>query len=185
MLNKSMKTLAGILSVAVLVGTAFAPSTLAQDNGRVNSVDVFFANEASLQLVSQIALSQLAQQFAERAETRQLARRIVADNTEALNELVRAARERAIALPNVIDFSNINPGGNTLPAQIGDRQSFDAVYLRSQIQSNERLQELFENEAANNGDPALRSMAERQLTNIDEHLRLARQVLRLADGSQQ
>ena len=181
MFNRSIKTLAGILALAIMVGTASSSTTYAQQQG-TNQVDVFFANDAAWSLASEISLSQIAQQLAVRQETQQFAQRMINEHRQDLRELSQLASAKSIVLPSDL-INSVGGAGPRIPNQVTPREQFDIVYLMGQIRAHEKALELFQNEMAMGNDAEIKDYATRAVPRLQEDLNQARQALLAVIGT--
>lgn len=121
----------------------------------------------------EIYASELASRYAQRAEVRRFAARMVEDHLETGADLAATLERAAIEPP--VEALDIALGGKIVslrpfPAQ-GD---FDDSFLAQQIEIHEGAIDLMGAYAAHGETPELQAFAARTLPRLEEHLRMAR-----------
>ena len=104
---------------------------------------------------------------------RHFGERMVADHGKANNELIRLASQRGTVLPAELshgersDFERL---------QKASGRDFDKAYAADMVRDHEKEAKEFQKAAKELNDPELRSFAQKTLTTIEEHLRMAREM---------
>jgi len=133
--------------------------------------DAGFAREAAYAGNAEIALGHLAEGRAASHDVRAFARQMVADHTAVANRLKAIARREHMRLPAGLDPTD----QQTRVALTNDEgAAFDRAYIESQIEAHERAVELFEDEAREGPDPAIKQFAADALPTLQHHLAMAR-----------
>jgi len=158
---------------AIAIGFSCAP-IFAQST--TPSGDRDFAATAAEANNGEIVLAKLALQKTNEPSIRMLAQRILADHTKAGAQLSSIAASEGLKLP---------ASGELLPQDQQTQQNlssmnshpFDIAYVNSQLSDHNAAIALFQKEAQNGSDAALKQFAASTLPTLQAHLRLAQQAM--------
>lgn len=134
-----------------------------------------FVDQVAVANAAQIQASEVALQKASFDDTRNLARRLIANRTDLAQELAALATQLNIALP---DEATIKAQAAKLQTPGAKGQSFDAAFAAAQIKANEQAVKLFENEAQAATIPELKAFATTHLPMIKHHQQMAERLLK-------
>jgi putative membrane protein len=137
----------------------------------LNQNDLTFAQNASLSNSVEIDFGQLAVSRGTDSLVRAYAQMMIDEHTQAQEDLDNA----------VEDFDNVDLTGNMdqqhqqLREQLMSLSgnSFDSLYITSQITDHERTLTLFQNAQTNSSESKIRSYAQKYTPHIQQHLVLA------------
>jgi putative membrane protein len=140
---------------------------------RAATSDPQFAMVAAQAGMGEVELGQLAQQLASNTEVKQFAARMVADHTKSNDELKQAAAAAQVTLPEKTDAAH-----NALKQQLSQLKgdAFDKAYMDAMVQDHHTAVSLFQGQAKNGSQPALKSFAQKTLPTLQEHLKMAQQI---------
>jgi putative membrane protein len=206
MFNRSIIALAGTLAFAITLGALFTSLVAARGHGTsaaqplgtptptpqpfatpqpfgtpqpggISQADVLFVNDFVWSIAGDLARSQIAQQFANRQETRDFAQNVINTDNQILDELTQLASSKGIVLPSEI----VNVARSQLTVSqtqvSAANQMFDVFYLNRQVEIQQRNLTLLQFEAANGSDPDLREFAARNQAVVQQQLSSARQAM--------
>jgi putative membrane protein len=139
-----------------------------------SSADSTFAEKAAAAGTAEIQAAQLAQQRATSPQAKSFANKMVADHTEANDELQQIAQQENIDLtaaqPSPQDSADLQRlSGLNGPA-------FDRAYAQAQLSDHQQAVALFRQEADSGHDPALKAFAQKTLPILRQHLQMAQSL---------
>lgn len=136
-----------------------------------------FATQAFQIDLAEVRLGKLAEEKAANADVKKFGQRMVHDHGQANEQLQSLAQKQHLELPT----------GQSLPQsqqQLVERLSnqtgaqFDRTYIESMIPDHRKAIQMFEAEAKEGKDPALKEWAAHMVPILQTHLRLAEQAAR-------
>ena len=151
------------VSFVALLGAAPAMAAL-------SGADKTFATEAADGGLAEVQLGQLAAQEASSPQVKEFAQRMVADHTQANQDLMQLAKSENLNLPTQPD-SKHKSELERLSAMNGS--AFDAAYMKHMVQDHEQTVAESKKHAQSGSDPALKSFAQKYLPIIQQHLQMA------------
>ncbi|HZH28545.1 MAG TPA: DUF4142 domain-containing protein [Azospirillaceae bacterium] len=151
-----------------------APPTPARDTD-LNEQDRQFVTRAIQMGMAEVQLSELAAQRAENETVRQFGARMVSEHRSMNEQLVQLARQRALEVPQQPDQAH-QQVLEQLRGQSGAQ--FDRSYMLGQVRDHQATIQLYEREAAQGGDTALRQIASGALPSLRQHLEMAQAAIR-------
>ena len=164
-----------LLSPAVVTGLVLTVTPAA---GQAVTQHVALAADSNFMQVAgslgllQVKLGALAEKKGSSPVVREFGRRMVADYSQANEELAAGAREAAYPEPVMLREHK----------QILDRfiktgrSSFDKKYMAEMVKQQDEAVELFQREAESGRVKALKALAAKTLPNVEQHRTLARQT---------
>jgi putative membrane protein len=170
-----MKVLTGVMMLGVCV--CLAAISAAADEKKVG--DKEFAQKVSAAGLAEVNLSQLALRFARDLEVKRFAQRMVIDHTKAGQQLMQIANARQIRLPEGMDekHQKLFDKLKTLKGE-----EFDRTYMEAMVKDHEEAVSLFESEAKDGKDAALKRMATNLEPAMKKHLEMARDICKNVKG---
>jgi putative membrane protein len=152
--------------------TAPAPQQPAQPT-QLSRADQAFVAAATQNSMVQLQNAQLAAQRAASPQVRQLAQRLVTDQTAASDALQQIAQQ-----------DNLTPPAQPSPMQAAQGQrlttlygaSFDSAFLHAEAVQDAQAIGLYQREAQSSRDPTLKDFAQQTLSALRQHLALARSL---------
>jgi len=148
----------------------FAGLFSAQSVASLSKADQDFAQKAAAGGLAEVSLAQVAQQNATSPQVRQFAQRLIADHTQANQELRQLAQQENLTLPAEPD-SKARATQQRLSAMKGP--AFDAAYTQHEVDDHKQDIAEFEREARSGQDPALKAFAQKTLPTLRQHLQMA------------
>ncbi|HJS87065.1 MAG TPA: DUF4142 domain-containing protein [Acetobacteraceae bacterium] len=164
-----MRKLPIALAAASLIGFAAGAASAAQ----LSPQDQQFVKQAAQGGMEEIQSGQLAEQKGASPAVRQLGQTLVADHTMADNQLKQIAQQQGFTLPQSTD-QEAQQELQKMKSLSG--QQFDKQFIDEQIEDHEKTIQLFQNEAQNTQDPALRNFAQSTIPVLQKHLQMAKQA---------
>ena len=159
--------------LAVAAACLWAGQTIAQTND--SKSDLTFAQKSGQVGMAEVQLGKMAQEKGASPAVKRFGERMVMDHTRLNRELIGIARREGIALPQNLDSKHQEEMEQLRKA---NGMEFDRLYAKEMVTGHEKTIELFENEAHNGQDPALKALAEKAIPILKEHLRLAKETAR-------
>jgi len=139
-----------------------------------NAVDTDFILTAASANMFEIGASQMAPKHTSSADVLQLAGMMNRDHTQAMNELIAMMRARGMAVPQ-----DMSPDKQRLMDKLATNRGadFDQVYvMQAGVQTHEADIAAFQQRLAVLSDPELKAWVTRNLTPMQQHLDMARQI---------
>jgi putative membrane protein len=174
-----MKRQRWIAAAAAALGLLAAGSVLAWQTtpsaSPSSGMDKEFMTKAAQGGMMEVKLGQLAEKQAASSAVKQFGRRMVRDHSRANAKLKLVAQKENTALPQELAADQ---------QQMVDELSklsgaaFDRAYMSHMVQDHQEDIELFNREAHDGQDPAVKAFASRALPTLRKHLQLARSAAR-------
>jgi putative membrane protein len=139
------------------IGTAVAPAT--------------FATMAAQGNMAEIASAQLALQKSSNATVIAFAKRMIADHTKALNQLLAIMKTQGMAPPATVDAKQ---QGEMAKLQTLSGASFDSAYINGEIPDHQDMLALLAAQAASTANPSLAAWAKATAPTVESHLEMAK-----------
>lgn len=147
-----------------------AANTGQASQGKMQASDAAFVGKAAESGLAEVQMGQLAATKAQSPEVKEFGQRMVKDHTAANQQLLSIAEGKGVTPPKALDAKD----AQALQKLKSESDSqFDHDYIQNQVAAHRQAVTLFEREAKESKDPALKQFAERTLPTLQEHLRLA------------
>jgi putative membrane protein len=142
--------------------------------------DAQFARKAGEGGLEEVQLGKLAQQNGQSQAVKDFGERMVRDHSQANDQLKQVASQENIRVPRALRGQ-----AQTTYTQLSSLNgaAFDQAYARDMIRDHEKDIAEFKQEANSGSDPNLKNFAAQTLPTLEEHLKLAREMLRQVNGS--
>jgi putative membrane protein len=137
--------------------------------GQLSKRDFEFVQHAADAATSAIGLGQLALQKAESKQVQGLARTIVSDHQQELQDLRQLALQKGESVS-----TNAPPEAIQLSQSLSRRPDFDKAYVEQVIRDHRQHQRLAREAAANGDDAEVKRFANASLKRLEQHLATAR-----------
>lgn len=134
-----------------------------------------FAQKAAADNQAELELAKMAQDKASSEEVKEYAGTLVDDHTEAGDELQRIAQEQGLTLETELP-QEAQQAKEQLSGQSGD--AFDRAFVEQMVTDHEKAVQLYEDQAANGQNEALKQFAGSTVDTLRMHLDQARQLER-------
>jgi putative membrane protein len=149
------------------------PSGNTSANGSASTTDATFMKTLAQGGRAEVEAGKVASDKASDPAVKQFAQQMIRDHTKNNNELKTLAQTAGVTLPATT--------GRQMQAQQSKLESdngasFDAAYIKDQVQDHQKTVQLLENEIQNGHDPAVRQFAQETLTVVSHHLDMAKQL---------
>jgi len=169
--------LAGTMT-SVLVAACDQPNTTGPDGmegARMESEapDGDFLVKAAEGGMLEVEMGKLAASKATSPEVRAFAQQMVTDHAEKNSQLMALAAPNNVSLPSAPTEKQVDMI-NELQQKTGP--AFDQAYMDHMIDAHEDMLDLFEDAAESAANPEVRTLAERTVPNLQQHLEMARSV---------
>jgi putative membrane protein len=166
-----------VASQGALVAPAQAPKatriSAAPSTAMVSVADRGFMRTAVEGGIAEVAISRVAAERALHPDVRHFAEMLIVDHTKANDQLAGLARNFNVTIPVAAD-ARFKGGHAKLQKASG--QSFDRAFMRAQVTDHKKDIVLFEKQARQGDNAALRHFAEENLPILRAHLRAAEQL---------
>jgi len=179
-----------VFALAVLTVLLGAPFTFAQSETKAGSTqkstknatsttrtlsDTEFAKMAAEGGLAEVKLGQLAEEKGTDQAVKDFGKRMVTDHSKADDSLKTAASDDKIELPSDLSAKD-QAAYNRLSKLSGE--AFDRTYARDMVRDHRTDIAEFRQEAQDGKDASIKGFASQTLPTLEDHLKLARQVLR-------
>jgi putative membrane protein len=168
-----LRQVAGALFATAIVATTFAAQPAVRTEERVvitkpaiKRADRDFMEKAAKAGMEEVQISRVAAERTTNPDVKRLAQMIVADHTDANEELAALAAAKGVALP-AKDHVFEEKWAKHKAAD------FDRDYLDKMVNAHEDAVKLFEREAKNGEDAEAVAFARKRLTGLQHHLQQA------------
>jgi putative membrane protein len=152
------------------------PNMTMPDTTAVNTVsDSDFAKEAAQGGVAEVKLGQLAEDKGTSDAVKEFGKRMVDDHSQANEKLKNVASQENVNLPEGLSKKD-QTRYDKLSKLSGD--AFDRAYARDMVKDHQNDIAAFEQEAKNGRDADIRSFASETLPTLEDHLKMAREMMR-------
>jgi putative membrane protein len=176
-----------LAGIAVLAGgaTLFAapkplPATPERYSSPPQGADSQFSKEAAEGGIAEVKMGHLAEERGDNQAVKEFGKRMVDDHGAANHELMDIASRENMSLPAGLDSHDQTVYDEL--AKLNGPQ-FDRAYTRMMVRDHEKDVAAFKKEADTGNDGAVKSFAAKTLPTLEEHLKLAREMLRQVGGS--
>ena len=137
--------------------------------------DSDFAKDAARGGMAEVKLGQLAQDKGTSDAVKEFGKRMVDDHSAANDKLKSIAQQESVNLPT--DLSKKDQATyDKLSKLAGD--AFDRAYARDMVKDHQDDIAVFRQEASNGQDPQIKSFASDTLPTLQDHLKMAREMMR-------
>lgn len=133
---------------------------------KVDKDDADFAVEAANGGMAEVALGQLAQQKGMSQDVKDFGAKMVKDHTKANNEMKAVAKEKNITLPATVGKDE-QKTMDDLSKKSG--KDFDKAYVKLMVEDHDKDVKMFEKEAKDGKDAAVKSFAATTLPVLKMH----------------
>jgi putative membrane protein len=164
-----MRKLPIALAAASLIGFAASAASAAQ----LSAQDEQFVRQAAQGGMEEVQAGRMAQQQGGSQDVKQMGQVMVADHTLANNQLKQIARQQGFSLPQTLDQEQQQDVQQLRKLRGTD---FDKQFANQEVQDHTKMIRLFQNEAQNTQDQALRNFAQTNLPVLQKHLQMAQQA---------
>ncbi len=139
----------------------------------LNTADKECFMAAAQSNLAQVNLGQMARDKATSADVKTFAEKMIADHSQANEELKQLALTKGVALPAVVNKEQTK-SSNDLSKKVG--MDFDKSYMAQMIRDHEAAVGKFQAASQNTSDPDLKAWAARTLPTLQNHLAMAKQI---------
>jgi putative membrane protein len=151
--------------------------------GSLNNInlmnDTDFAKEAAEGGMAEVKLGQLAQDKGSSDAVKDFGKRMVTDHTQASDQLRSIAKEKSIDIPAELNKHD-QKTYDQLSKLSGDE--FDRAYAKDMVKDHRDDIDLFQREAGGGQDGTLKSFASSTLPTLQDHLKMAKDMLKTVSG---
>jgi putative membrane protein len=157
-------------------GTGNMPDTTA-----INTLsDSDFAKDAARGGMAEVKLGQLAQDKGTSDAVKEFGKKMVDDHSAANDKLKSVAAQENVTLPSGLNKKD-QATYDKLSKLSGD--AFDRAYARDMVKDHQEDIAAFRQEANNGQDPQIKSFASDTLPTLQDHLKMAREMMRTVGPS--
>jgi putative membrane protein len=149
------------------------PSTGSSAKGQPSATDSTFMKTLAQGGLAEVEAGKMATEKANDPAVKQFAQQMVEDHTKNNDELKALAQKSGVTLPTTT--------GHQLQSQQSKLENangvtFDAAYVKDQVQDHQKTVQLLEQEIRSGHDPAVRQFAQETLPVVQHHLDMAKQL---------
>jgi putative membrane protein len=156
------------------------PGTM-PDATAVNTVsDSDFAKQAAQGGMAEVKLGQLAQDKGTSDAVKEFGKKMVDDHSAANDKLKTVAQQENVTLPS--DISKRDQATYDKLAKLSG-EAFDRAYARDMVKDHQNDIAAFQQEASNGQDPQIKSFASDTLPTLQDHLKMAREMMHTVSPS--
>ena len=137
--------------------------------------DSDFAKDAAQGGMAEVKLGQLAQDKGTSDAVKEFGKRMVDDHSAANDKLKSIAQQESVNLPTNLNKKD-RATYDKLSKLSGD--AFDRAYARDMVKDHQDDIAAFRQEASNGQDPQIKSFASDTLPTLQDHLKMAREMMR-------
>jgi len=168
-----------VIAIAMLVSaTAFGqsnapmPAQTASAPGQFTDQDRAFVDKAAIRGMFEVQAGHLAAKSSD-SQVRNFASRMVQDHSAAGDELKRIVDAKGISLPDALDDKH-----QQLLTKLGalDGAAFDREYVQEMVDDHDEDARAFAEAGRTLNDPELKAFAEKTLTVVESHDRMAHEI---------
>jgi putative membrane protein len=161
-----------------------SPDQSGPDNGQLAPAstmsDADFAKDAAQGGMAEVKLGQLAQDKGSSDAVKDFGKRMVDDHSAANLKLKEIASQENVKLPT--DLSKHDKEVYSKLSQLSGDE-FDRAYARDMVKDHQQDIAEFQQEAANGQDGAIKNFASETLPTLQDHLKMARQMVKTVGTS--
>ena len=163
-----------VLALASALPPAVASAQTVGDS-KPSLADQKFLKEAAGGGAAEVRLGRLALDKAASPEVKQFAQRIVEDHGKANEQLKAAVAAQGVSVSAEMP-ADARKSYERLSKLSGD--AFDRAYVQDMVKDHRKDVTLFEDQAKNGKDPALKQFAQATLPTLQAHLQMAERLVR-------
>jgi putative membrane protein len=163
-----------VIVILAALGVCLSLTRTSSAQGEKRADDRSFVLKAAGAGIAEVKLGELAEKQATSPDVKKFAARMVQDHTQANHELTKIVEGRGIQLPTTLDKKH---------QEVYDRLSkltgaeFDQDFMRHMLEDHKDAVALFEAQAKDGQDAALKAFATKTLPTLREHLKMAQQLV--------
>jgi putative membrane protein len=184
---KRLRWLVAVSAVFACVGLASVATADERKGGdtkgqkdQKDSGDKEFVQKASAAGLAEVNLSNLAIRFSTTPEVQQFARRMLTDHTQVNQQLLALANQKQFDVARSMDDKHQDLEKKLAKMQGKD---FDHAFMEAMVKDHEEAVKLFEHEAKEGKDQALKTMASQTLPALKMHLQMAQELCKRSKGA--
>jgi putative membrane protein len=162
-----------ILSVVSVIGTLAGCSTERAATQAAGNPDQHFMVTAALSNLSEVQTGRLALERSGNSEVRRFAQMMIDHHTGANRQLEALASRKGVTMPGRPDEAHAADAAHLAELHGPD---FDREYMGLMVGEHAKAVSLFEDKAGKTADPEIRAYAQRTVKDLQEHLRMARDL---------
>lgn len=147
--------------------------------GSTNAKDSTFLQHAAADSLAEVQMGQMALNKSSDAQVRQLAQRIVDDDTKANDQLKVLAQNKQVTLPTAAPSDTQKETGNL---QTKNGSAFDQAWSKAVVKNHQAAVKLFTQESKQTKDTDLHQFVQATLPTLQDHLQLAQQLAAVPDA---
>ncbi|MBA2351628.1 MAG: DUF4142 domain-containing protein [Burkholderiales bacterium] len=175
---KHIALVAALMSGGILTATPINAAdnvdkaAMRQAGGQVAEQDKKFALEAGKIGMAEVAAGKQAAEKGT-APVKEFGQHMVQDHGMANKKLMQIAEDKGIQLPQQVDKKH-----QKIMDKMADMSgaNFDKEYLDAQVKDHKKAIKVFEKQAEDGKDPALKQFAAETLPTLQEHLKMAQDL---------
>jgi putative membrane protein len=169
---------AAILPIAACTQAQHAETVVqstaeAQTTPTLSTTDTIFINTAGSAGTDEVTEGQFAQTKAASPAVRRFATRMVSDHTAIDRDLMTLSQSKGITPTTAPDAAHADMVQHLRTLR---GRAFDRAYMTGEVADHESAVTLFQNEAQNGTDPAIKAFAAKELPVLQAHLGMARRL---------
>ena len=158
---------AGVATFSLTPQQAFA-----EDKG-ISSKDQTFVTNAAEGGLAEVKMGKLGKEKGTGSEVKMLSNMLVTDHTKANAKLEKIANSLGAKVPT---STGATQEADYLLLKARSGHSFDKAFAEQSVKDHQTTIELFEKEAKEGDDPALKAFAEKTLPTLKEHLSMSQRA---------
>jgi putative membrane protein len=140
----------------------------------LNPVDMAFVKEAAIGAQFEVEMGRIAERTAANAKVKQFGAQMVRDHIDAGAKLKTIATAKGAVVPTELDKAHAQKRDDMMKLQ---GALFDREYMNAMVKDHETAAQLFGQQADKGVDADLKQFARTTLPIIQEHTKMAREVV--------
>jgi putative membrane protein len=181
MKDKIMKQIrVSAVLIAVSIGWLLTGIAVGQD-GKISDMEQQFLEQAARAGTAEVKLGAMATERATSPEVQQFGQRMATDHTKANQELMAVAKAKDISVSTELDAQHQEAAEALSQMQGSD---FDRAFMRHMVVDHDKAVQLFSTASHESEDTDIKAFATKTLPTLQEHLRMARQLVQQQEMSQ-
>lgn len=150
-----------------------------KDDGIPGLSDDKFVIKALESDTAEITLGKIATERASMEEVKKFGQKMVADHTKSRKELIAILHKKDLKVKLGVTDKQAK---QIRELQTKTGKEFDRAYMKKMVQDHEKALSLYKNEAKKGKDEELREFASKTAPIIEDHLKMAREIVGRLDG---
>ncbi len=171
-----------LIGVAVIVLLVIVGISVAATRGKsaMDTRDKKFMSDAATDSKMEVFLGEMAVGRTSNEDVKNFASRMIEDHSKLAQELTELAKGKRVSVPKDMNKEQREMIEKLSPLKGTD---FDRAYITQMVQDHKQELDAYIGEANNGKNPQVRSFAGRNVTELEQHLKMAEDAYNKLNGS--